>query len=208
MSAPFQTIPITHIPVDSPRFKQVLQDFMDQVSAMFGAGRIGLENMTDEAVGLIESAAEGHFTPLHWSSANVVNPRVDYVIRRVGSVFLATCHLYCSFSGAPDAGDMFFQILPPGWRISRVGITQSIFIGNGVLRDASLGNTVRGPLFLGWTTGQITGVQDDATVGVWHQSTVTSPVSSSRTNPITIAADDSMHFFCPCFWVEPTGAGA
>lgn len=54
MSAPFQTIPITHLDLTSNRGKQVLQDALDQIAAMFAAGRIGENNLEPTlAVGVL-----------------------------------------------------------------------------------------------------------------------------------------------------------
>lgn len=46
MSAPFQTIPIINLDLTTKQGRQVLQDALDQLCAMFGAGRINEQHLS------------------------------------------------------------------------------------------------------------------------------------------------------------------
>jgi hypothetical protein len=46
MSTPFQSIPIMHLDLTSPRGRQCLQDALDQLVAMFSGGRIDTKHLT------------------------------------------------------------------------------------------------------------------------------------------------------------------
>jgi hypothetical protein len=201
MSAPFQSIPIMHLDLTSPRGRQCLQDALDQLVAMFSGGRIDTKHLTPAVQAAIQTAA----VITDWEAATVVaswttNTTTTARKKRIADMLYLQVHM--AFSGAPGPGSTLQITIPDGLVVddefALIGAVPKI--GEGNLRDISGTNSeyivqalwlADAALWLSDRVGIYCADTDGAAAGI---PAIGAAEAVTATFPFTIAAGDSISF--------------